>query len=57
MADVKSNNSQEAADNTIEHVAKAAEAYAKGDVHTAVKETGEAIKSAAESYGHMSQGN
>jgi len=57
MADVQSNNSREAADNTIDHAAKAAAAYAKGDIGTAVKETGEVIKSAAEGYGHMSQGN
>ncbi|HEU5268574.1 MAG TPA: hypothetical protein VFU36_01530 [Jatrophihabitans sp.] len=57
MADVESNNSQEAADNTIKHVANAAEAYAKGDIHKAVTETGNAIKSAAEGFGHMSVGN
>jgi len=57
MADVESNNSQEAADNTVKHVANAADAYSRGDIHTAVVETGKAIQSAAEGYGHMSQGN
>jgi len=57
MADIESNNSQEAADNTIKHVANAAEAYSKGDIHTAVTETGNAIKSAAEGAGFLSVGS
>jgi len=57
MADVESNNSQEAADNTIKHAGAAAEAYAKGEYGKAVEEVGKVIKSAAEGYGHMSQGN
>ena len=57
MADIKSNNSHEAADNTIKHAAAAAEAYSKGEVGKAVSEAGEAIKSAAEAAGHLSAGN
>lgn len=55
--DIESNNSHEAADNTIKHVSKAAEAYSKGEVGKAAEEVGKAIKSAAEGYGHMSAGN
>lgn len=51
------NNSQEAADNTVQHVANAADAYSKGDVHTAVVETGKAIQSSAQGWAHILNGN
>lgn len=55
--DIESNNSREAADNTIKHASKAAEAYSKGNIGEAVSEVGKMVKSTAEGYGHMSAGN